>query len=209
MIKLSFFLFFVLLLGVMGTNHQLKVESIICPDNIIIHDDIEKSIGKYKLTINYRYMGNKLIADNAVRGKFSCSRKYKADMMILYVTREDHFLPKAYDFFQRDDNVDKLLGTELFQGDIKFSRVFRNDDSNEIDLSLFDPFLMHRNEEKEEMLNALNSKNIREIIVILKTIRIFWELKYPTGNTDYKEQTMAGEFHLPINRVLRLPVDYK
>jgi hypothetical protein len=209
MIKLSFFLFFVLSFGVMGTDHQLKVESILSPDNIIISDDCEKSIGKYKLTINYRYTGNKLIADTAVRGKFSCSRKYKADMMILYVTRENHFLPKAYEFFQRDDHVDILFGTEIIQGDIKFSRVFKNDDSNEIEVSLFDPFLKHRNEEKEEMLQALRSKSIREIIVIIKTIKILWELKYSTGNTDYKKQTMSGEFHLPINRVLRLPVDYK
>ena len=202
-------MFFVLSLGVMGTDHQLKVESILCPDNIIISDDIEKSIGKYKLTINYRYTGNKLIVDTAVRGKFSCSRKYKADMMILYVTRENHFLPKAYEFFQRDDNVDILLSTEIIQGDIKFSRIFKNDNSNEIEISLFDSFLKQRNGEKEEMLQSLRSKSIREIIVIIKTIKILWELKYPTGNTDYKKQTMTGEFLLPINRVLRLPVDYK
>lgn len=207
--KFSFFLFFVLSLGVMGTDNQLKVESILYPDNIIISDDIEKNIGKYNFTIKYRYTGNKLIADTAVRGKFSCSRRYKADMMILYVTREDHFLPKAYEFFRGDDNVDILLGTEIIRGDIKFSRVFKNDDSNEIEVSLFDPFLKYRNEEKEEMLKALHSKNIRKIIVILKTIKIFWELKYQTGNTDYKEQKMTGEFHLPINRILRLPVDYK
>ncbi len=209
MSKVSFFLFFVLSLGVMGTDHPLKVESILCPDNIMISDDIENSIGKYKLTINYRYTGDKLILDNTVRGKFSCSRKYKADMMILYVTREDNFLPKAYEFFQRDDNVDVLLSTEIIQGDIKFSRVFRNNDSNEIEVSLFDPFLKQRNGEKEEMLKALRSKSIREIIIIIKTIKILWELKYPTGNTDYKNQTMTGEFLLPINRVLRLPVDYK
>lgn len=130
MIKFTFFLFFVLSLGVMGTDYQLKVESILCPDNIIISDDIEKCIGKYKFTINYRYTGNKLIADTAVWGRFSCSKEYKADMMILYVTRENHFLPKAYEFFRRDD---------------------------------------------KEMLQTLCSKSIREIIVILKTIRIFWD----------------------------------
>lgn len=209
MIKFSFFLFFVLSLGVMGTEHQLKVESILCPDNIIISDDIEKCFGKYKFTINYRYTGNKLIADTAVWGRFSCSREYKADMMILYVTREDHFLPKAYEFFRGDDNVDILFDTEIIGGDIKFSRVFKNDDSNEIEVYLFDPFLMHRDEEKKEMLQALRSKSIREIIVIIKTIKILWELKYPTGNTDYKRQTMTCEFLLLVNRVLRLPVDYK
>ncbi len=209
MSKASFFLFFVLSLVVKGTDHQLKVESIHCPDNIIISNDIENSIGKYKLTINYRYTGDKLIVNNTVRGKFSCSRKYKADMMILYVTREDNFLPKAYEFFKRDDNADILLSTEIIQGDIKFSRIFKNDSSNEIEISLFDPFLKQRNGEKEEMLRSLRSKSIREIIVIIKTIKILWELKYPTGNTDYKKQTMTGAFFLPINRVLRLPVDYK
>lgn len=209
MIKFSFFLVFVLSLLVKGTDHQLKLESILYPDNIIICDDIEKSIGKYKLTINYRYTGNKLIADTVVKGRVSCTRGYKADMMVLYVTRENHFLPKAYEFFRGDDNVDILFDTEIIWGDIKFTRVFKNDDSNEIEVSLFDPFLKHRNEEKKEMLQALRSKSIREIIVILKTIRIFWELKYPTENTDCKKQTMTSELLLPINRVLRLPVDYK
>lgn len=209
MIKLFFFLSFVLYLGVMGTDQRLTVESILCPDTIVIPDDIDKYIGKYNFTINYRYTGNKLILNTAVRGKFLCSIKYEADMMILYVTRENHFLPKAYEFFQRDDHVDILLGTEIIQGDIKFSRVFKNDASNKIEVSLFDPFLKHRNEEKEEMLQALRSKSIREIIVIIKAIKILWELKYPIRNTDYKKQIMTGDFYLPVYRVLRLPVEYK
>ncbi|MCP4156504.1 MAG: hypothetical protein GY757_52810 [bacterium] len=190
------------------TEPHAKFLTIHCPEEISIGKELEKDL-KQGLTINYHFSGNDIIAELDTGIEYSVSRVIRIDALILYLDKSGNYLPRAF-YLYKKNGLGSFVDTEYIMGTtgLPGAAVFYKDKPNTIGMSLFDPFAKTM-EKHTGVLAALEAQKITEILLIINTVEIEWQLKYPLRNVQKdSQQKKQGSFNLPIHKMLRIKVKY-
>ncbi|MCP4148444.1 MAG: hypothetical protein GY757_11925, partial [bacterium] len=159
------------------------LESIDCPQEISIGKELKKSL-RQTLTINYRFSGKDIIAELDTGIEYSVSRVIRIDALILYLDKSGNYLPGAF-YHYKKNGLDSFIDTEHIMGTtgLPGAAIFYKDKPNIIGMSLFDPFAKTM-EKHTGVLAALEARKITELLLIINTVEIEWQLKYPLRNVQ-------------------------
>lgn len=176
-------------------------DSIEYPKTIFIPKKFNNEM-KISYYIKYKYFGESLVSNDNRPGHHSYYLLYSPKGTIRYYTTEKKVLPGALEFFKKCGLAAcKILGKD--GGGNSVEALLINKDIESIEIDVFSPFIFERTDINE----AINSKKLSAIVIIIDEIKIEWKLTDQMHGEQ--PRVRKGECVMKVNKTIKIKVKYE